>query len=88
MAPYQLPKVVNLTLDKQKIFDYVKLLFEDPEKCDLDVDELLKTAAVGEVRPMELGSGKGNDWENKVLLLLLLVLVNISKIHKLKICNL
>ena len=84
MAPYQPqpPKVVNVTLDKQKIFDYVKLLFADPEKCDLDVEELLKTAAVGEVVPMEVDSEKGLSWENKVLKL---HKIPKSKINKLEI---
>ena len=82
-SPYQPPKVVNVTIDKQKLFDYVKLLFEDPEKCDLDVDELLKTAALGEVVPMEVDSGKGLNWENKVLKL---HKIPKSKIKKLEIC--
>ena len=69
---YQSPQIVTLTIDKQKIFDFVKLLFEEPDKCDLDVDALLKHAAVGaNVEPMEEGGDKGKDYENKVLKLYL-----------------
>ena len=70
MVKYQEPRIVTLTLDKEKIFDYVKLLFADPEKVDLNVDDLLKSAAVGDGGGQDVvmqNAEAKNDYEEKVL---------------------
>ena len=46
MATFQAPQIITLTLDKQKIFDFLKNLAHEPEKFTMDVDEMLKAAAV------------------------------------------
>ena len=68
MATYQGPQVVTLTLDKQKLFDHLKLLFAEPEKVTMNMDDVLKAAAVGEIKePMEVDDDVVKSYDEKVL---------------------
>ena len=70
MATFQEPQIVTLTLDKQKLFDTLKLFFDDPEKVTMNVDDVLKAAAVGEIgggADVEMADAEGKDYAEKVL---------------------
>ena len=75
MATYQGPQIITITLDKQKLFDHLKLMFADPEKVKMNVDDVLKAAAVGdgevggqdvEMKDIE-AAAKGGDYDEKVV---------------------
>ena len=74
MATYQDPKTITITLDKQKLFDHLKLMFADPEKVKMNVDDVLKAASVGgevggqdvEMKDIE-AAAKGGDYDEKVV---------------------
>ena len=80
MATFQAPQIITLTLDKQKIFDFLKNLAHEPEKFTMDVDELLKAAAVARTaevpdEDMEDEEAKSveKDLEEKVFCRLVLI---------------
>ena len=77
MATYQEPRLVTIKIDKQKLFDHLKLMFADPENVKMNVDDVLKAAAVDEVggqvggQDVEMkdieAAAKGGDYDEKVL---------------------
>ena len=68
MATYEGPQVVSLTLDKQKLFDHLKLLFAEPENVRMNMDDVLKAAAVGEItEAMEVDGDAAKSFDEKVL---------------------
>ena len=78
MAPYQDPQIVNLTVDKKKIFDHIKMMFDDPEKCNLDVDAFLKAIEADGGGP-DVGMAEAEDYEEKVVKSYLLISKMIPK---------
>ena len=77
MATYEEPRLVTIKIDKQKLFDHLKLMFADPENVKMNVDDVLKAAAVDEVggqvggQDVEMkdieAAAKGGDYDEKVL---------------------
>ena len=57
MANFQPPQNITITLDKQKIVDYLSQYSPDPEKFKremFDVDAFLKAVAVGGKKDVEM----------------------------------